>query len=164
MNHKVKKAANKDHIKILPKSLVFAVPINLTSAIIPQSKKVDMVWVDDAKELIDSFINHYYKDLTIHKYYDPLLFLDNYLQYPLDTKIILDMLYYDDIIFIQDGLTIAQELHENGYTNLFMATAEIVPQDKIPDYLTVILKNDLANMSKLNKLKPKRKINRKFNR
>ena len=62
------------------------------------------------------------------------------------------MLYYDDIIFIKDGLTIAKELHENGYTNLFMTTAEIIPQDKIPDYLTVILKNDLPNMAKLDKL------------
>ncbi len=148
----IRNIANKDNIKVLPKSLAFAVPINLTTIVLPCSKKVDMVWIDDAKEFVDSLVRQHYKHLDIDKYYDPFLFMDNYRQYPLDTRIILDMFYYEDITLVKDGLSMAKELHENGYTNLFIATGELTSQDKIPYYLKLILKNDSKNMSQLNVL------------
>ncbi|HMT02811.1 MAG TPA: hypothetical protein PKD00_05800, partial [Burkholderiales bacterium] len=148
----IREKAAKFSIKILPKSLNFAVPIYFKDNKIIENKNVDMVWVDDAQEFIDGFIEKYYKHLSIDTYYDPNLFLDNFYHYPLNTKIVLDMFYYNDITFINDGLTIAKELHKVGYNNLYLTTAEMIPQDKIPDYLTVIQKNHFKHMSNLDKL------------
>jgi PAS domain S-box-containing protein len=140
--------------KLLPKELVFAVPIKVDKKLKPGSKKVDMVWVDDHIGFAEFLIKMYYPQLSIDKYADPRDFLEDVVQYPLDTKIILDLFYYesDEKTWIMDGLAVADILYSKGYTKLFLVAGEM-PQTKcIPAYLTVILKNDEERIKQLHRL------------
>ncbi len=120
----------------------------------PKSKKVDMVWVDDAREFISDLITKYYAHLKVDFYYDPADFLKDVEQYPLDTKIILDGFYCDDSGFtiIADGITIAKKLHVAGYNNLYLTSSEDIPEQVLPNYVTFISKHDTENMLILDKL------------
>src|SRR6185437_9270648 len=93
-NADIREDAANLRVKILPKQLAFAVPIILDKKIEPGSKKVDMVWVDDARWFIRDWKQRF-ANLVIDAYYDPDSFLEDVYQYPLDTKIILDRNYYD---------------------------------------------------------------------
>ncbi|HLX52948.1 MAG TPA: hypothetical protein VKR58_03355, partial [Aquella sp.] len=151
-NPDIREDAANLRVKILPKQLAFAVPINLNKKIEPGSKKVDMVWVDDARWFIRDWKQRF-ADLVIDAYYDPDSFLEDVYQYPLDTKIILDRNYYDregpGRKFLGDGLVVAKILHEKGYTNLVMVTGEEPDPKTIPDYLKVILKEEDAKIKEL---------------
>lgn len=148
---KIRERASALRAKVLPKELVFAVSIILDKKIKPNSKKVDMVLVDDNIAWAESLINNHYKNLKVDKYAEPVEFLENIVQYPLDTKIILDM-YYDDIgTYNINGFDIAKKLHELGYNKLYMAAGEQI-KGLIPDYLTVIYKDDTISLSQLDKL------------
>ncbi|HMT02163.1 MAG TPA: ATP-binding protein [Burkholderiales bacterium] len=151
---KVCEVAVKDNIKILPKALAVNVPIIFREKIISNSKKVDMVWVDDAREFINDLITRFYSHLKLDVYYDPADFLKDVEQYPLDTKIILDGFYCDDSGFtiIADGITIAKKLHAAGYNNLYLTSSEDIPQQVLPSYVTFISKHDTENMVILDKL------------
>lgn len=133
-------------VRILPKKLVYAVAMKLDKKIKPGSKKVDAVWVDDSRWFIDGLISRYMTDRKVDTYYEPHTFLEEVTQYPLGTKIILDHFYYSGdglgAKFLGDGLEIARTLHKKGYTNLYMLTGEALDPSTIPDYLTVILKNE----------------------
>lgn len=154
-NKDIRKHAANLRVKILPKELAFAVTINLDKKIAPGSKKVDIVWVDDARWFIRDW-KLKFPDLTIDAYYDPDSFLEDVYQYPLDTKIILDRTYYDgqgpDRNFLGDGLDLARTLHEKGYTKLFMITGDEPTSEKVLDYLTVIFKEDDEKIKEIAKL------------
>jgi hypothetical protein len=154
-NKEIRKHAVNLRVKILPKELAFAVTINLDKRVEPGSKRVDMVWVDDARWFIRDW-KLKFPDLTIDAYYDPDSFLEDVYQYPLDTKIILDRTYYDgqgpDRNFLGDGLDLAKKLHEKGYTRLFMITGDEPTTDKVLDYLTVIFKEDDEKIREIAKL------------
>jgi len=154
-NKEIREHATNLRVKILPKELAFAVTINLNKKIKPGSKKVDIVWVDDARWFIRDWKKRF-ADLTIDAYYEPDSFLEDIDQYPLDTKIILDRNYYDregdGRKFLGDGLVVAKTLHEKGYTKLFMITGEEPESSIIPDYLTVMLKSEDEKIKKIAKL------------
>lgn len=154
-NKEIRKKAANLRIKILPKELAFAVTINLDKKITPGSKKVDIVWVDDARWFIRDW-KLKFPDLTIDAYYDPDSFLEDVAQYPLNTKIILDRTYYDgegpDRNFLGDGIDLAKTLHQRGYTRLFMITGDEPVSDKVLDYLTVIFKKDDEKIREIAKL------------
>ncbi|HMT02414.1 MAG TPA: PAS domain-containing sensor histidine kinase [Burkholderiales bacterium] len=153
-NSKVREVAGKENIKILPKSLSVDVPIIFREKIIANSKKVDMVWVDDAREFINDLITRYYSHLKVDAYYNPSDFLKDVKQYPLDTKIILDGFYCDDSGFtiIADGITIAKKLHASGYNNLYLTSSEDIPEQMLPSYVTFISKHNVEKMIILDKL------------
>lgn len=142
-------------VKILPKPLAFAIPINLDKRIEPGSKKVDMVWVDDARWFIRDWKVRF-ANLVIDEYYDPESFLEDVYQYPLDTKIVLDRNYYDGEgegrKYLGDGLDVAKKLHKLGYTRLFMITGEEPEANIIPKYLKIILKEEDDKIKELAKL------------
>ena len=144
----------KANIKALPKELTAVVPIFIDKKIIPASKKVDMVWVDDRMDYIQLLINSYYKDLVVDTYANPRIFMGEVIQYPKDTRIILDTNYYDqeaDDTFIGfDGLIMAHRLHEQGYTNLILYSGE--NYDNLPSYLKFVSKGYLEAKKILNKI------------
>ena len=139
------------HTKILPKELAYAVSIKIDKKIKPGSRKVDMVWIDDQPGFIDSIIKQHYSHLTIDRYEEPLTFMEDVAQYPLNTRIILDLYYNKAGIYNIDGFTVARQLHEIGYSNLYLLAGEEISSDKIPEFLTVILKNDTLGLSRLDK-------------
>jgi PAS domain S-box-containing protein len=151
-NAEIRERAANLRVRILPKMLAFAVTVNLIKDIKPGSKKVDMVWVDDARWFIKDWTQRF-SHLNIDTYYDPNTFLEDVHQYPLDTKIILDRNYYDregiGRKFLGDGLVIAKTLHDHGYTKLYMVTGEKPDPSIIPDYLTVVLKVDDEKIKEL---------------
>ncbi len=138
-------------IAILPKNLVYAIPIKIGKKVKPHSKKVDFVWVDDDKGFINQIIGKYYQHLKIDTFYDPISFQDYIDDYPLNTKIILDNHYFtENSAYPMDGVMLAEKLHEKGFTNLYLLSGEELPIKL--DYLTVILKNDDEKVKSLDKL------------
>jgi len=110
-----------------------------------------MVWVDDKPAWVQNKINKYFSHCKIDRYEEPVTFLEDVIQYPFDTKIILDMYYTDAGIYDITGFTVAKQLHDMGYVNLYMLAGEPVKQNQIPDYLILILKDDEDKLAKLNK-------------
>jgi PAS domain S-box-containing protein len=143
-------------IKGLPKELVSLVPILVDKKLIPESRKVDMVWVDDRMDFIQPIIDAYYKDLVIDTYTDPRVFMEEVIQYPKDTRIILDTTFYDevndDIFFGFDGLILASKLHKMGFTNLILYSGAKDGEFTIPDYLKYVSKFDFEAKKTLHKI------------
>lgn len=110
-----------------------------------------MVFVDDEREFVKNIIADHYSDLLIDIYSNPYEFLKNADNYPKDTKIILDNNYHSgyDLLLPISGIMIAKELHEKGFTKLYLYSWETCDT---PNYLTLILKTDLEKMANLDKL------------
>jgi hypothetical protein len=149
-NLDLRKGATSIGVKILPKPLVPNVLIKVDKKIKPGSKTVDMVWVDDNVVFISHLVDKYYKHLNVDIYDNPHTFLEDIVQYPLDTKFILDNYYTEIGIYDIDGAVVAKELHEKGYNRLFLLSGEGL--HRTPDYLTVILKSDTEALEHLDKL------------
>ena len=147
----IQNLATKLNTKILPKELAYAVSIKIDKQIKPGSKKVDMVWIDDQPGFIDSIIKQHYSHLVIDRYEEPITFMQDVAQYPLNTKIVLDLYYNKVGVYKTDGFTVAKQLYDMGYNNLYLIAGEAIPSDKIPEYLTVILKNDTCGLASLDK-------------
>ncbi|MCE3269101.1 MAG: hypothetical protein K0R49_1353, partial [Burkholderiales bacterium] len=97
----------------------------------------------------------YYSHITVDIYYEPEGFMADVWQYPLDTRFILDTNYYrqdNDKPYLLNGFIIARKLHEMGYTKLILFAGEAIKPEKIPPYLTVVLKNDLIKRKNLDKI------------
>lgn len=141
-------------IKMLPKELASSVIIKVDKKIPKWSKRVDMVWVEDQAWLVDDLVTRHYSHLKVDKYYDPMNFMEEVHQYPLDTRIILDTYYESSDGTVQydvTGYDLARELHALGYTKLIIYTGED-PGGRAPEYLTVAKKTDqyvTENMDKL---------------
>lgn len=154
-NPDLQKSMTNLRVKILPKELTAKVKISLDKKIKPGSKKVDIVWVDDAKWFIRDW-RRKYTELVIDEYYEPGSFLEDVAQYPLNTKIILDSTYFIDPphnkAYAGDGYELAQKLHEKGYTNLFLITGDEPASDMVFGYLRVIFKEDHVKIKEIIKL------------
>lgn len=150
-NNEIHKLAVKHAVRILPKELVYNVPLKITQAKLKgELSFVHIVFVDDEKFFTDNLIANYYSHLVIDTYTNPYEFLNKADQYPLDTRIILDNNYYnDDGSFITDGISIAKRLHKRGFNKLYLLSGERV---KTPDYLIPVFKNNEETLAKLDKL------------
>lgn len=140
-------------IKMLPKELVPDTKIKVDKRIPKWSNKVDMVWVEDQKWYVDGIVKKYYSHLKVDTYYDPVSFMEEIHQYPLETRIILDTYYdaEDGTPYMQTGYDLAKDLHNMGYTKLIIYTGED-PKGLVPEYLQVVRKKDPdsdANMDKI---------------
>lgn len=150
-NPKVRKLAKAQNTKILPKPLAAHVPIEVKEAQAEPAEtkqetlhSADIVYVDDDEdilEVVSRAIRRRGKE--VDAYSSVYKFLENKAKYSKDTKIILDNQFQREYA---RGIEIAQELHEEGYTSLYLFSGEDFRfnQDTvIPDYLTVILKSDI---------------------
>lgn len=149
---KIRDLAIDNQVKLLPKNLAFAVKIKIDKKLEPAGRKVDMVWLDDDKGLVKGIVEVQYSHLQVDIYDDPIGFLEDVHQYPLNTRIILDHYYYSfDIGCELDGIKVAQILHEKGYTNLLLITGT-EPHEELPAYLKFILKKDIEKLNSLDKI------------
>lgn len=153
-NPLIQKQVQENNILLLPKELTSLTPIKVNKKIAKFSKIVDLVWVEDQEWFSHDMISNYYADLKVDTYANPETFLAEVLQYPLDTRIILDTYYFtkENIPFILDGFKLAEILHKEGYTKLILFSGDVIIDRVIPDYLTVVLKNDAEKKSKLHLL------------
>ena len=145
---KVRKLAAKAGVKILPKQLVQEILVKVKEA--GESvvvKKVDFVIIDDEQTFADSLAGYLKNQsyVEIHTYYSPKRFLENLEQYPKDTKICMDYDFENQI----NGVELAKQLHQDGYTKLYLLSGKDFSKETIPDYLTVILKSDVEGFDKL---------------
>jgi len=140
-------------IKALPKELVSSVSIKIDKKLEKGSRIVDMVWVEDQEWLMEDLIKRHYTHLTIDKYYDPISFMESVIQYPLNTRIILDTFYEspDGTQYRQTGYDLAKSLHDLGYTKLILYAGED-PKGQVPEYLQVVRKNNAYSTESLDKI------------
>jgi len=153
-DYAIKKTAVENLIKIIPQELLEVVSLNICQkAALADGKlaNVHMVFLDDEKVTMNALVSEHYNHLIVDTYSNPFEFLDHVAKYSKDTKFILDNCYYaeDGSPYDIDGITIAQQLHEKGYTKLFLLSGE---KFDIPDYLELILKADKEKIRNLDTL------------
>lgn len=129
-------SARKTCTKILPKQLAPEVPIQImetTQSIAPDNiyDKVDMVIVEDNETLSNNFACFLFDDRIVDQYLKPEDLLENLHRYAKDTKIYLDNNYDNSWL---KGVDIAKELHEQGYTRLYLLSGEAFEKGQLPDY------------------------------
>lgn len=106
-------------------------------------RKIDAIFVDDEQMLLEGY-KIFAEGKCIDTYADPQVFLAAVLQYPKDTKIMLDQNYGNSDT---KGVQIAQQLHKMGFTRLYLLSGEFFTILKTPPYLTTISKSDLDILS-----------------
>ncbi|MBP9742335.1 MAG: HAMP domain-containing histidine kinase [Burkholderiales bacterium] len=150
---KLHSAAGKIGIKILPKDLAHNIKIQVEQKFELQSKQVDLVVIEDVRIFIDSIVQTHYKDMKVDVYYDPISFLENVDQYPLNTRMIIDSTYnYDGNEYDINGFDVALKLHEKGYTKLYLFTSDNYREELLPPYLKYLNKLDREVVKNLHKL------------
>ncbi len=147
-NPKVTTLAESLHTKILPKPLAAHVPIEFKVELETEAlRKVDAVYVDDDEDLLAAVTRAMQtRNKVIDTYSSVYKFLENKAVYPKDVKIILDNQFQREYA---RGIEIAQELHEAGYTRLYLFSGEYFDSSQdgvIPPYLTVIFKTDIDRL------------------
>jgi PAS domain S-box-containing protein len=147
----VQAQAAKTGTKILPKQLASEIMIKINAADKNSIKagvieKVDAVIVDDDKAFINTLLLFAFDEQITEEYHNPEHFLKNVDKYAKDTKIYLDNNYATSEL---KGLGVAKELHARGYTRLYLLSGEAFKEGEIPDYLTVIGKNDVERLKNL---------------
>ncbi|MCC2667039.1 MAG: hypothetical protein K0S63_955 [Gammaproteobacteria bacterium] len=130
-------------IKILPKEMAPDVPIRIleiTNEHTNLSKTVDLVIVEDDDDLctgLSAYFDSYNcRTVTYQSPYDLLNELD---LYPKNTKISLDNDFGGKDL---NGVQLARQLHEKGYTHLYMLSGRDFAEHELPPYLTFIPKTD----------------------
>ena len=147
---KVRDSATKIGVKILPKQLASYVPIIVIESkkedkiSLMHFKKVDLVLIDDDHLLTDSMVN-FFQDKVVDTYSSPKNFLKNMSQYDKNTRICMDHNFSGQ----KNGLELAAQLHDAGYKNLYMFSGTSFSKEKVPNYLTVILKGDMDSLHNL---------------
>ena len=109
-------------------------------------RKLDCICiVDDDEIFADSLADFFqYRNLVADVYYHPTHFLRNLSQYDKDTKICIDHDFKTTI----NGIELAKQLNEAGYTKLYLLSGRNFCEGEIPDYLEVLLKGDMDNIEK----------------
>lgn len=148
----VKKQAGQVCVKIIPKELIDSVTCKVDqSCNANELVNIHMVWVDDEELVAQTLITEYFPDLIIDTYSNPFEFLTKVDKYPKDTRIVLDNYYYapDGSTYKIDGVTLAEKLHDKGFTNLILLSGE---DFNVPDYLQLVLKSDKEKIKILNEI------------
>jgi hypothetical protein len=106
-------------------------------------KKVDIVFVWHKKWEVDIYVDilreRHGKKVDV--YYSCESFLQEFRKYPKDTKICFNYTLEDG----KTGPQIADVIHKEGYTNIYLLTAhdpEYLKKLGVPNYLTVLFKDD----------------------
>ncbi len=152
-NSKIRTLAKSLNTKILPKPLTAHVPIELkesqsepASSVEKEAlRQVDIVYVDDDEDILAAVTRAIQmRKKSVDTYSSVYKFLDNKAKYSKDVKILLDNQFQ---VEHARGLEIAEQLHEEGYTRLYLFSGEdfrfSIDKVVIPDYLRVILKTDI---------------------
>ncbi|MES2203870.1 MAG: PAS domain-containing sensor histidine kinase [Pseudomonadota bacterium] len=121
--------------KILPKMLASHAKLIVTKKEEPDLIQVDLVLLDD-DTLFPSILASTMKSRgkTIKHYTTPQALLEEISRYAKNTKICTDF----DLKASMTGPEVAKILHEQGFTNLYLATGYDFKQEEMPDYLQVL--------------------------
>ena len=149
-SQEVRELAAEANIKILPKQLVSEVQIEIEidarDGVLTPPKKIDLVVIDDDQLLADSVANLFRNKFEgVEAYYNPKHFLKNLSQYSKDTIICMDHDFKAQI----NGFELAKQLHELGFTKLYLFTGRQFAPEEIPDYLITILKGCSEDLDKI---------------
>lgn len=147
----IRNLAIKTGIKLLPKHLASEIPIEICEAKkmcmrVDKPKKVDIVVIDDDEILGNSMIllfGNYNK--TADRYPNPKRFLEKLSQYDKNIKIFIDNNFGNTHI---SGIELAKQLHEKGFTKLYLFSGNDFEEGEVPDYLTIIPKTDIDTLCK----------------
>lgn len=140
--------AAKSNTKILPKQLAPEIPILVVSSSTEAStmeRTVDVVLLDDDIQFTNILKAVVFSGLSVDEYQDPHFFLKQVQLYNKNTRIYLDYHYEQTMI---KGLEIARQLHEMGFSQLYLLSGQPLIGDDIPDYLTVIRKDNIEAIQK----------------
>lgn len=146
----VQEQAAKTGTKILPKQLASEIPIKIIEIEAEEpitlnsvSNKVDAILIDDDERFSDQLVFYVFENKIVDQYLNPEHFLKNAHRYPKDTKIYLDNNYANSWL---KGVDVARELHEQGYERLYLLSGDTFQKGELPDYLTVIRKDDIEGI------------------
>lgn len=135
--------------KILPKQLASEIPIYIDHSIVhaeeipskeEELKTVDLILVDDNRNFAQTLIDFVFDQDVVDYYFDPRQLLENLAKYPKNTRIYLDNNF---TMVDEQGVDIAKNLHELGFTRLYLLSGDTFKPGEIPSYLTVILKTEI---------------------
>jgi PAS domain S-box-containing protein len=153
-NPKVRELATATGTQILPKPLASEVPIQISNkhnkTETSSFKKVDLIIIEDDESLGEGMVAYLEDVCRVVLYQSPHAFLKDLSQYSKDTRISLDN---DFRISDLNGLQLARQLHDQGYTNLYMVSGKDFEENELPHYLTFILKTDPDLLKKLKPIK-----------
>ncbi|MBP9742827.1 MAG: PAS domain-containing protein [Burkholderiales bacterium] len=119
---------------------------NINDSIV-ELKSVDVIFVDDNERMTNCFKKILFRDKRIDTYLGPNEFLAKIDQYSKHTKICLDN-NFGNMATI-NGFEFAKQLHELGFTNLYMISGTAFKTDQIPAYLTVVMKTDMKKIEQI---------------
>jgi FixJ family two-component response regulator len=139
--------AHKVGVQILPKQLIPKIPYRIikTERAVIMPTKTDVVIIDDIKSFADSLASYVKnKYPVVQTYYNPYDFLTDLPRYTKDVKIIMDNGLGANIT----GLEISKQLHEAGYSNIYLLTGSAFVPGEIPDYITLVTKGDMIALDK----------------
>ncbi|MDP3705670.1 MAG: PAS domain-containing protein [Legionellaceae bacterium] len=156
-NQDIQKRAYALGTKILPKQLASEIPIiflETKDAVLSHIAQgqigefVHAILVDDDAEFAENVMCYSFddSDVIIH-FRSPEELKENLAKYPekylKTTKICLDNNF--DMSDIK-GVQLAQELHDMGYTNLYLISGDSFHRGELPEYLTVLAKGDVGKI------------------
>lgn len=129
-------------IKMLDKRMISYIQVEFQE----KQKNADMVWLDDQEFFPRYIVNKFYQHLKVDIYREVSDFLKNIIAYKLDTIVILD--FNLNSTSKMDGISVAKTLHERGFMNLILLTADTSYFNDLPDYVKLLNKSDhdIANL------------------
>ena len=149
-NKEVRARAAQSHTRILPKLLASEIPINIESVVpVAESSTVppaEMVVMDDSQMFLELLVTMLSQKRKVEGFLNPHHFLARLAEFPKDTIICFD---YDFQLPDIDGLRLAEQLHAEGYTRLYLVSGMSFTKDQIPDYVTLVDKCDLGVLEAL---------------
>lgn len=138
----IRNQAIKMGTKILPKRLIPEISINVSETT-EKTAQPDLILIDDDENFAKIIMLTVFGDFNVEYYTSPSYFLRHTSKYPKDIKICLDKNFAEDI----DGITLARNLHEQGFTKIFLVSGDHIPQDSLPEYITVVHKTKIETIN-----------------
>ncbi|MEI8054866.1 MAG: PAS domain-containing protein [bacterium] len=158
---KIYKLLVENRVKLLPKQLAAEVPIEVCEAKtercvtnsdkkcnkVSSSEKVDVIIVEDKRDLADTeghFFENHGKKVAV--YYNPDDLLKDTSKYDKDVIACIDHEFEGNKL---NGFDVLKQLHEQGFTRLYLFSGRTFTKEEVPDYLTAIVKTDIDALTKL---------------
>lgn len=131
-------------VKILPKSFINQIPTTIIRY--NDLAPADMIILDDYEpfaELLADFFKT--KGKKVDTYYNSAGLLNTIVNYPKDTKIVMD----NELKEQMTGIELAKKLKDAGFSELYLLSGKQFDRNEVPNYLRTILKDDYNYLEKL---------------
>ena len=159
MNPSVRHRAAQVGCKILPKQMASEISIEvkleentkpsdtvIDTAHEEKNQIADLVIVDDDLTLARDLSAFVFSHQKVDVFESPEALLNELHHYALDIPILLDNNFRSSRY---SGISLAEALHQQGFVQLFLLSGQIFGANEVPDYLTVILKDDIDRLEQL---------------